>query len=129
MSIPEAVSLILLASIESNKGEIFILDMGEPIKIYDLAKKIIRSFGLKEKLNQNDEGDILIKFIGLRKGEKEHEELMIGDDYKRTANNLIFIASEPVLKKNKFNELMADLEKNINLGNNNLISNVNNFFK
>ncbi len=128
MSIPEAVSLILLASIESNKGEIFILDMGEPIKIFDLAKKIIRSFGLKEKLNQNDEGDILIKFIGLRKGEKEHEELMIGDNYKRTANNLIFIASEPVVQKSIFNELMDDLEKNINSDNNNLIKAINNFF-
>ena len=128
MSIPEAVSLILLASIESNKGEIFILDMGEPIKIFDLAKKIIRSFGLKEKLNQTDEGDILIKFIGLRKGEKEHEELMIGDNYKRTANNLIFIASEPVVQKSIFNELMDDLEKNINSDNNNLIKTINNFF-
>ena len=53
---------------------------------------------------------------------------MIGDNYKRTANNLIFIASEPVVQKSIFNELMDDLEKNINSDNNNLIKTINNFF-
>ena len=107
-----------LFGIDANKGEIFILDMGKPIKIFDLAKKLIRLSGLKEKLDPDDNGDILIKFTGLKKGEKEHEELLIGDDYQRTENNSIMIVHEPLLEKNVFNDLLKQLKDAVDKENN-----------
>lgn len=87
MTIPEAVSLVLQVCVYNKGGEIFILDMGEPIKILDLAKDVIKLSGLKE------EDDIDIKFTGLRTGEKLFEELFIkGEIYDKTRHEKIFIA-------------------------------------
>ncbi|MCI7241943.1 MAG: polysaccharide biosynthesis protein, partial [Bacilli bacterium] len=86
MTIPEAVSLILQAFIYAKGGEIFVLDMGEPVKIYDLAKKIIRCKGLEPGI------DIKIKITGLRPGEKLYEELLMDEEgLQETPNKLIHI--------------------------------------
>lgn len=86
MTIPEAVSLILQSGVYARGGEIFILDMGEPVKIYDLAIKMIRLSGLVPA------HDIHIEFVGLRPGEKLYEELLIDPKtQQKTGNNLIFI--------------------------------------
>ena len=86
MTIPEAVSLILQAGVYAKGGEIFVLDMGEPVRIYDLAEKIIRWKGLEPNV------DIPIKITGLRPGEKLYEErLMEEEGLERTPNQLISI--------------------------------------
>ena len=86
MSIPEAVSLVLQASSYGEGGEIFVLDMGEPVKILDLAKNMIRLAGYTED-------DIRIEFSGLRPGEKLYEELLLADEgLKETSNELIYVA-------------------------------------
>jgi len=86
MSIPEAVSLVLQAGSYGDGGEIFVLDMGEPVKIVDLAKNMIRLAGLSEE-------DIKIIFTGLRPGEKLFEELLLADEgLKETSNELIYVA-------------------------------------
>ena len=90
MTIPEAVELILQAITYANGGEIFVLDMGEPVKIYDLATSLIRLSGYVP--NQ----DIEIKITGLRPGEKLYEELLMGEEgLQKTAHDKIFVA-EPM---------------------------------
>ena len=86
MTIPEAVGLILQASVYAEGGEIFVLDMGKPVRIYDLAKKIIRYKGLEPGK------DIEIKITGLRPGEKLYEEMLMDEEgLKETPNKLIHI--------------------------------------
>ena len=94
MTIPEAVSLVLEAGSMAEGGEVFVLDMGEPVRILDLARKMIRLSGLTEKTDANPEGDIAIKTIGLRPGEKLYEELLIGENPEPTANPQIMKARE-----------------------------------
>ena len=101
MTIPEAVSLILQASVYAQGGEIFVLDMGKPVKIYDLAKKIIRYKGLEPGK------DIQIKITGLRPGEKLYEEMLMEEEgLKETPNKLIHIG-HPIRIKDTF---MDDLD-------------------
>ena len=89
MTIPEAVSLVLETGVFSQTGEIFVLDMGKPVKILDLAENMITLMGLKPY------EDIQIKFTGLRPGEKLYEELLIsGEDMRTTANKKIFICKQ-----------------------------------
>ena len=106
MSIPEASELILEANDKAHGGEIFVLDMGEPVKILDIAEKMITLAGLKVKYNDSDEGDILIRFTGLKDGEKLHEELFIGENVKKTNNKKIHIATEPFTDRENFDRLM-----------------------
>ena len=88
MTIPEAVQLVLQAAVLGNGGDVFVLDMGEPVKIVDLAKDLIRLSGLE--LGR----DIDIEFVGMRPGEKLYEELFIsGENYQRTQHEKIFLAS------------------------------------
>ena len=106
MTIPEAVSLVLQTGAFTKGGEIFILDMGEPVKILDLAENMIRLSGLRPGI------DIEIKFVGLRPGEKLYEELLIDDDNRReTANSRIFIGSPvPFENENEFWQKLAELK-------------------
>lgn len=106
MTIPEAVSLVLQTGAFAKGGEIFILDMGEPVKILDLAENMIRLSGLRPGI------DIEIKFIGLRPGEKLYEELLIDDDNRReTANSRIFIGSPtPFENENEFWQKLMELK-------------------
>lgn len=80
MTIPEAASLVIQAGAMATGGEVFVLDMGEPVKIVDLAKRMIYLTGCKLKDKNNPEGDMEIVVTGLRPGEKLYEELIIGDD-------------------------------------------------
>ena len=118
MTIPEAVSLVLQAGAYAQGGEIFILDMGEPVKILDLAENMIRLSGLvpgediEIKFTGLPGEDIEIKFTGLRPGEKLYEELLIDDDNKKeTANKRIFIGQPIKIDEAEFDEKMKELEK------------------
>jgi FlaA1/EpsC-like NDP-sugar epimerase len=105
MSISEAVSLIIQAGTIGDKGEIFVLDMGQPIKIMDLAKGLIRLSGHKED-------DIEIKFIGLRPGEKLYEEILIDEErVKATQYEKLFIAPPIEIDTEKFHDKLMSLIK------------------
>jgi FlaA1/EpsC-like NDP-sugar epimerase len=94
MTIPEASQLVLQAGSMGRGGEVFVLDMGEPVKISDLARKMVHLMGLTEKTDDDLEGDIEIIYTGLRPGEKLYEELLIGDDPQGTAHPRIMMARE-----------------------------------
>ncbi|EOK0040698.1 polysaccharide biosynthesis protein, partial [Shigella sonnei] len=79
MTIPEASQLVIQAGAMGHGGDVFVLDMGDPVKIYDLAKRMIRLSGLSVRDDKNPDGDIAIEVTGLRPGEKLYEELLIGD--------------------------------------------------
>jgi len=97
MSISEAVELVIQAGAMGKGGDVFVLDMGEPVRIVDLAKKMIRLSGLEVKDEFNPDGDIEIEFTGLRPGEKLYEELVIGDNVSETDNPMIMRAEEKML--------------------------------
>jgi len=97
MSIPEAVELVIQSGAMSKGGEVFVLDMGSPVRIYDLAVKMIKMSGLKVCDEQNPEGDIEIAYTGLRPGEKLYEELLVGDNVSSTQNSLIMSAKEKMI--------------------------------
>ena len=94
MTVTEAVELTIQAGAMGTGGDVFVLDMGQPVKIKELAEKLIRLSGLKVKDENFPEGDIEIKYTGLRAGEKLYEELLIGDDVSKTENPLIMRAKE-----------------------------------
>ena len=94
MSIPEAVQLVLQSSSMAKGGDVFVLDMGDPIRILDLAYKMINLSGYTPVDSENPDGDIKIKFTGLRPGEKLYEELLIGDDVIQSEHPRIMQANE-----------------------------------
>lgn len=129
MSITEAASLVLDASILGKKGKIFVLDMGKPIKIIDLAKSFLESYGLKLRIPNKNKGQIDYKIIGLRPGEKKHEELFYGKDYTRTLNPYIFDSNELFKSQNTdikifINKLDKLINKNKILETKKLIENI-----
>ena len=94
MTIPEAASLVIQAGSMGTGGDVFVLDMGEPVKIRDLAEKMILLSGLSLRTVEHPEGDIAIEYVGLRPGEKLYEELLIGEDVSPTSHPMIMRASE-----------------------------------
>ncbi|MEZ8079773.1 polysaccharide biosynthesis protein [Enterovibrio norvegicus] len=111
MTIPEAAQLVLQAGAMGKGGDVFVLDMGEPVKIVDLASNLIQLSGLEVKSKANPDGDIEIHFSGLRPGEKLFEELLIGDNVQRTAHERIMTAKERFLSIDEFNLLINRLDK------------------
>jgi FlaA1/EpsC-like NDP-sugar epimerase len=103
MSIPEAVELVLQSGAMAKGGDVFVLDMGEPIKIIDLAYKMIHLSGLTPIDNENPDGDIRIEYTGLRPGEKLYEELLIGSDVIQSEHPRIMQANE---RKLSFEEVL-----------------------
>jgi FlaA1/EpsC-like NDP-sugar epimerase len=108
MTIPEAVELVIQAGAMGKGGDIFLLDMGSPVKIYDLAVKMIQLSGLQVLNGDNPDGDIEIQFTGLRPGEKLYEELLIGGKVTETKNKLIMNAIEDYIE---WTTLEVSLEK------------------
>ncbi len=94
MTIPEAAQLVIQAGSMGQGGDVFVLDMGEPVRIVDLAEKMIHLSGLSVQGEQNPNGDIRIEFTGLRPGEKLYEELLIGDNVTPTEHPMIQRAQE-----------------------------------
>ena len=114
MTIPEAAQLVIQAGAMGKGGDVFVLDMGEPVKIVDLAENLIRLSGLEVKSPDNPNGDIEIQFTGLRPGEKLYEELLIGDNVQETQHQRIMAASERFLSLVEFDEVMSKLDKACN---------------
>ena len=102
MTIPEAAQLVLQASLFSKGGEVFLLDMGAPVRIIDLARKLIKLSCLTEKDSTNPEGDIEIQIKGLRPGEKLYEEMLISNNSESTDHPLIYKARDNFIKAEKF---------------------------
>ena len=86
MTVSEAAELVIQAGAMGKGGDVFVLDMGEPVRIYDLAKRLIRLSGFEIRDHINPNGDIEIVFTGLRPGEKLYEELLIGENVKETVH-------------------------------------------
>ncbi len=97
MTLGEAARLVLLAGTFAKGGEVYVLDMGEPVKIVDLARNMIRICGLTERTEGNPDGDIALDFVGLRPGEKLYEELLIGENQVATPHPKIMCARERFL--------------------------------
>ncbi len=107
MTIPEAVQLVLQAAAMAEGGEVFVLEMGEPVKIIDLARRLVELSGLQVRDAQNPDGDIEFTFIGLRPGEKLYEELLIGDNPSKTSHPRVMKAHEEFMG---WPELMVQLK-------------------
>ncbi len=113
MTIPEAVELVIQAGAMGTGGDVFVLDMGEPIRITDLAKQMIHLSGLEIKNKHNPDGDIAIEYTGLRPGEKLFEELLIGDNVSDTDNPLIMCAQEDSLPWDELEPILTGLHSAI----------------
>ena len=109
MTIPEAAELVIQASAMSEGSEVFLLDMGKPIKILDLIKKIIKLSGLTLKDKKNEKGDVEIKVIGLRPGEKLFEELFIGDEPQVTQHPRILTIEEKSIPSKQLDKILEKL--------------------
>lgn len=110
MTIPEAAQLVIQAGAMGKGGDVFVLDMGEPVRIIDLARKMIRLMGFEEKTADNSNGDIEIKVTGLRPGEKLYEELLIGGEETTTTHPRIRTANEVSLPWDEMLSLLSALD-------------------
>ena len=110
MTIPEAAQLVIQAGAMGKGGDVFVLDMGESVKIIDLAKQMINLSGLRLKDENHPDGDIEIKITGLRPGEKLYEELLIGDEVQKTTHPRIMTASEVMLPWDKLHDILSRME-------------------
>ncbi|MBO6899863.1 MAG: polysaccharide biosynthesis protein [Rhizobiaceae bacterium] len=115
MTIPEAVGLVLRTSEMAKGGEVFVLDMGEPVKIIDLARKMIRLSGKLERTPDWPQGDIEIVSIGLRPGEKLYEELLIGENPEPTASPHIMMAHEQFIPIGQLEAELKELEAAVDM--------------
>jgi len=116
MTIPEAAQLVIQAGAMAKGGDVFVLDMGESVKIIDLAKRMVELSGLTVRSEENPNGDIEIEITGLRPGEKLYEELLIGDNPKSTEHSRIMKAHETFIAwqklQNELNNLLAVINAN-----------------
>ena len=110
MTIPEAAQLVIQAGAMGKGGDVFVLDMGDPVKIKDLATKMVRLSGFEVKSDTNPHGDIEIKCTGLRPGEKLYEELLIGNNVGETTHERIMTASEVMLPLAELNVFIEALD-------------------
>ena len=113
MTMKEAAQLVIQSSVLSKGGDIFLLDMGNPVKIYDLAKQMVNLSGLSIKNKNNIQGDIEIISTGLRPGEKLYEELLIDAEAEKTDHPLIFRAKENFIIMDEIIPKLKDLKRNI----------------
>lgn len=115
MTIPEAAQLVIQAGSMGLGGDVFVLDMGEPVKIVELAEKMIHLSGLSVRSEKKPHGDIAIEFTGLRPGEKLYEELLIGDNVVATQHPMIMSANEDHISwdmlKSKLTELLTAVDQ------------------
>lgn len=109
MTIPEASQLVIQAGAMGGHGEVFVLDMGAPVRIVDLARRMIHLSGYRVRDEANPHGDIAIEFSGLRPGEKLYEELLIGDNVSGTEHPRIMKANEGHIPADQFAQYIADL--------------------
>ncbi|WER49580.1 nucleoside-diphosphate sugar epimerase/dehydratase [Cupriavidus sp. WKF15] len=109
MLIPEASQLVIQAGAMARGGEVFVLDMGQPVRIIDLARTMIEMAGLVERNAKNPNGDIEIKFVGLRPGEKLYEELLIGGNVAPSDHERIMRSQEPSLEEEELHERLIRL--------------------
>jgi FlaA1/EpsC-like NDP-sugar epimerase len=114
MSIPEAAELVIQAGAMAKGGEVFVLDMGERVRIDDLARLMVRLKGLEVKTEQDPDGDIAIEYIGLRPGEKLQEELLVGANTTKTEHPRIQQADEPFLSQAELDNEIGTLQAAIN---------------
>ena len=114
MTINEAVSLVIKAVIIAKGGEVFVLNMGDPVRIMDLAEKMIKLSGKTIKNKDNVNGDIEIKIIGLSRGEKLYEELLIGKNPIKTQEEKILMAQENYLEWKELKKYLRILKNYIN---------------
>ncbi|WP_299140355.1 nucleoside-diphosphate sugar epimerase/dehydratase [uncultured Vibrio sp.] len=111
MLIPEAAQLVIQAGAMGYNGQVFVLDMGEPVKILDLAKRMVHLMGMKEKVGTgSEEGDIEIRFTGLRPGEKLYEELLVGENVEGSCHEKIMKAQESKLSWFVMDSILIELD-------------------
>lgn len=116
MTIPEAAQLVLQAAALGSGGDVFVLDMGESVKIVDLAKKMIELSGLEVRNHEKGTGDIAIEFVGLRPGEKLYEELLIGNNVGPTSHPCIMRAEEEFPDTEYLNSQLHEIKRLCRLG-------------
>lgn len=125
MTIPEAAQLVVQASAMARGGEVFVLEMGDPVRIYDLALNLIRLSGLTVRDEDHPNGDIEIVTVGLRPGEKLYEELLIGNNPLATSHPRVMMAAEPYMSlealRPKLDLMRSFIEKGDVLGARNLL--------
>ena len=117
MSIPEATQLVLQASAMGDRGEVFVLDMGEPVKITELARHMINLSGMTVRNDANPGGDIEICYVGLRPGEKLYEELFLGNALVSTTHPRIQMATERVVPQAELDGMLRKLKEAVDHGN------------
>jgi FlaA1/EpsC-like NDP-sugar epimerase len=115
MTIPEAAQLVIQAGAMAKGGDVFVLDMGQPVRIMDLARRMVELSGLIVRDAQNPDGDIEIDITGLRPGEKLYEELLIGDNPKSTLHPRIMRGQEELIPWNQFEAKLKSLELALNV--------------
>jgi FlaA1/EpsC-like NDP-sugar epimerase len=116
MLIPEAAQLVIQAGAMAKGGEVYVLDMGEPVRIADLARTMLRLYGLTEKTPEQPNGDIELKFVGLRPGEKLYEELLIGDKTVPSIHPRIMCAMERSIEPMLLEKMLSALRKACDAG-------------
>ncbi len=114
MTIPEAAQLVIQAGAMARGGDVFVLDMGEPVKIMDLARRMVELSGLTVRDDLEPDGDIEIQITGLRPGEKLYEELLIGDNPEPTSHPRIMRAREGFLPWPTIDQRLAQLREVLN---------------